>query len=203
MPKGITEGTTVAEKSLILTFCAAPAKAIGCCLSFTLEMRNVGSGRILLPYPPITDLRFQSATSRTVAEWYTDRFVSVDGCATVILESHTSRLFDLDARLSDVQVKLAEYDYSNFARWYVELPPGKYTAQYHYEVNDRFNDPDSHCTMKDLEWDAARQDAVVWRGRSASNALTVVRPPIGYMSQWTTARDLEQEPPKKPWWKLW
>ena len=163
------------QNDLTLSIRETTAKVAGCCLSFTLEIQNISFHRLLLPNPQITDLRFKSVAHGVVADWYTHLLISARSCATAILDPGSSKPFDLDARFCDAQIVPAEHDFSSFGRWAVKLSPGEYTVQYHYEVNDRFFDPDSHCTMKHLEREAAQKGAVVWRGQVVSNAITVVR----------------------------
>ena len=57
----------------------------------------------------------------------------------------------------------------------MEAPAGEFLAWYEWEVGPDYFDLDSHWTLRDLERQAHREQAVAWQGRTLSNRLRVRR----------------------------
>lgn len=145
---------------------------------FRLHSRNQSSLKLFLPFPEVIGLRFAVAGTTQEAEWYTGLLVSAAGGGFTLDPSET-RAFEWKVRPCSVERSEPHEDYSDYSdyyRWCVELRRGEYDVWYRWRVDKDFFDPDSHMRLEDLEYSAAREQAVVWQGEAASNRLQVRAP---------------------------
>lgn len=138
--------------------------------------RNDSAAKLFLPLPEIIGLRFESTTTRQVAEWYTGSLVSAPGRGFT-LEPAESQSFEWRVRPCSVEPPPQEPgDYSDwdYRRWCVGLEPGTYSVWCRWQVDEKFFDPDSHMRLPALEFAAQREDATVWLGQALSNRVQVI-----------------------------
>jgi hypothetical protein len=142
---------------------------------FRLLALNRSSVNLLLPFPEVIALRFAAANTGEEAVWYTSLLVSAAGGGFTLAPAE-SRGFEWKVRPCSIERTEPNEDYSDYSdyyRWCVALRSGEYDVWYRWRVDKDFFDPDSHMRLEDLEYCAAREQAVVWQGEAASNRLRV------------------------------
>ncbi len=140
---------------------------------FRVTFQNRSADKLFLPFPEIHGLRFAATATMQEAEWYTSLLVSAVG-EGFALKPGTSRPFEWRVRPCDIERPQWE-DRSDYYRWCVDLPVGEYFVWFRWRVDSEFFDPDSHMRLPDLEYLAARENAIVWLGEVVSNRLEVAR----------------------------
>lgn len=143
-------------------------------LEFRTTLRNLSSVKLLFPYPEIHELRFRNKATDRESEWYTEFFVSSDW-GGFTLNPGEVKVIEYRVRPCGVESP-TESDFTDYARWCVELPPGEYLVWFRYRVGKDYFCCDSHYHYDDLLREAKSEQAIVWSGEARSNQLHLVRP---------------------------
>jgi hypothetical protein len=167
-------------------------------VQFRLSLQSCAVGKLFLPTPEITGLRFRSIIDGREAQWFAGLLVSkADNGFT--LAPGATRHFEWRVRPHNIKPPRVEqhsdYDYY---RWCIDVPAGEYVVDYCFEVSADYFDPDSHMHLPDLERLARNDGATVWLGKAESNPLTVIRSPASVSAHNPTEPVIRGSQPPHP-----
>lgn len=123
--------------------------------TFRVSFQN-STERFLLPYPEVTGLIFCDSEGKQVAEWRT-RSLCIAPQDDFVLKPGVRIAFDIHANIN------AD---SECMSWVIEIPPGKYSVHYRFQV------------ARDTDWYDFLQKrsrfvdiTPIWQGEMRSNSI--------------------------------
>lgn len=141
---------------------------------FALSILNRSGRTLLLPIPPITDLRFRRVADGEIAGWYTRMLLHCDWVG-LVLGPGERRTIPLHAV---VQAEPGPDDEGGAGdgiddRWQVDLRPGPYDVSYRLAVDEDYHDGNSHYRIEHVRREAADTGAAAWVGEAISDTIRV------------------------------
>jgi hypothetical protein len=141
--------------------------------AFVVGMENCGGRRILVPYPAVTGLRFESDT-RQSAQWLS-QFLGRERCDALVLNPSQFVWFELPLFTSEQRRNGDAIRSLQRSPWCIDTEPETWYKIYFVYAVGAQNVGNVAVNLSDLHEEADRRRATLWDGRIESTGALELR----------------------------